>query len=211
MLCASRLRSCRAFIGVKMKQALQRFGLFLAISAGVSLWTPPHAFALSFTDLVSFATPDHGYTTVSYGTNQSSGFGWQHDILEHLFGKKVSEIEILDLKTVIAYSLTNSAESWRIDGAAHLNAVGAMTQSEFILGEAFIKDLSLDGILNLMITEGTPGADSFRIFSSKLTGIYQLKAQSKETQIPEPGTFALLLAGWGILRAFRSGRTHHIA
>lgn len=193
-----------------MKQAFKRFGLFLAISAGVNLCIPPHTFALSFTDLISFATPDHGYTTVSYGTNQSSGFGWHHDISEHLSGQKISEIEIHDLKAVLAYSLTNSAESWRIDGSAPLNAVGAMTQSEFILGENFIKDLSFDGILNLMISEGTPGADSFRIFSSKLTGSYQRKPQNKETQIPEPGTFALLLAGWGLLRISRLGRAHHI-
>lgn len=193
-----------------MKQALKLLGLISIASFEALFWSPAPVSAFTFTDLVSFATTTHGYTTVSYGTSQPSGFGWQHSILDELANQALSDVEINDLKILVTYSQTNSTESWRIDGISNLNSVSAMTQSEFILGETFIKDLSFDGILNLTMTEETPGADSFRIFSSKLIGTYQLRPKNKATQIPEPGTIILLLAGWGILRIGRSGRAHHI-
>ena len=118
---------------------------------------------------------------------------------------------MLDLKAVSTYSQTNGSENWVLEGIASLNSASAMTQSEFVLGGNKISDLLVDGVVSLFISETTPGADSFRIYSSKLSGNYQTRPGKATPEIPEPGTLVLFLAGLGIVKFSRLSRAHYIA
>ncbi len=196
-----------AFKELKMK----RLGVFLFIMASAFLLKTGEAAALSFTDLVNFQTADHSYTTVAYTASQSSGFEWEHSLLDNFAGKSLDEIQISDLELEVIYSQTHSAESWSIENAGNLISSSPMTQSKYILSGNWKDDLNNDWSIRLKVLENTSGADSFRIFSSKLSGNYQVKSAKTASEIPEPGVLALLTGGLGMLRLLKSGRAHDVA
>ena len=160
-------------------------------------------YALMFTDSVNFATNQAPSTLVSYGTNQSSGFSWQHDIRDNLNGNSIGSISILDAVLSVTYSSTNLSESWTLDGFGDLLSTFNNAVTNFALGKIKLDDLQTDGLLNVPVIESTSGADSFRIFNATLSGNYSVKENRVATTVPEPSEFFLVVAGLGMLRLIK--------
>jgi hypothetical protein len=159
----------------------------------------PQALALTFVHTVPFS-PSEPFAMISYGTSQSSGFSWTHNLSGALTGGVVSAAQL-----TVTYSRTNLDEAWQVDVLGNLASTFNELSSIFPLTPSLIQDLQSDGILTLFLKETTSGADSLRLHQSVLSGNYEFPKKAPAPSVPEPGMliyFAGIL-GWIGVRAKR--------
>lgn len=182
--------------------------LFFISLFTLSLLTRP-AFALTFTHTVPFTSPDGPFVNISYGSSQSTGFSWLHD-LSGIFPAGI----LSDAQLFVTYSRTNLEELWQVEEVGNFISSFNELSSVFSLPLSLLEDLQNDGILTLKLKELTSGADSFRLHQAVLSGQYTIPAPFKTASapsVPEAGTFVMLAGIFAALRFKRSassGESH---
>ena len=159
--------------------------------------------AVVFTDIIPFNT------TISYGSSQTSGTSWIHDINDNLGGNLLANITILDAALTISHDDTGASELWTVTGLGTLTSDNNPNSTVFNFGAIPLADLQADGLFTVALTESTSGADNFILFSSTLSGNYRINVvpdpdpdpdpnPNPAPETPEPVTASLIGLGLGL-------------
>lgn len=174
----------------------RKISVFLSIFFFVGLGFAQSAHAVIFSDLLIFNT------TVSYGSSQTTGASWIHDITDNIGGNSIGSITIVDATLTISHDNTGvgaPSELWTVDGLGNLVSDNNPNSSVFNFNLVALADLQADGLFTVALTESTSGADSFDLFTSTLSGNYSINNLNQNSpSVPEPMTSSLVGFGIGV-------------
>ncbi len=182
----------------QMIQFKKKVSFFLFIFFFVALGFTQSAHAVIFTDLLTFNT------TISYGSSQTTGASWIHDITDNIGGNSIGSITLIDATLTINHDDTGmnlTAENWTVDGLGTLVSDNNPNTSVFNFNLAALADLQADGLFTVALTESTSGADNFILLNSTLSGNYRINNANPNPNgptVPEPMTSSLVGFGIGV-------------
>ena len=198
-----------------MRNNFQRFLMVSVLLLPMFAFIPA-AQAAVFTDVFTFVP-----NLLQYGSSQSSGFSWLHDITDNIGGNPIGNITLLDASLTVSHDDTGASELWTITGLGNLASSNNPTSTVFNFNAANLADLQADGLFTAFLTESTSGSDSLLLFTSTLSGHYDVNSSGDpdpnldpdpsptsdgDPSAPEPVSGILFGAGLGLAALGRFGK-----